>query len=78
MKKAAVYPKQNLLDKLLQESLGAERMALARRIAAHPAPPIILPAASRPVDRELLAKTAARLRRSKSVLVGEKCSKTVQ
>ena len=78
MKKAVAHPKHNLLDKLQQESLSAERLELARQIAAHDPPPIILPAALRPVDRELLAKTAARLRRSKSVLVGEKCSETIQ
>jgi hypothetical protein len=77
-KSTVVYPKEKLFDKLQQEFLRAERLELARQIAEYDPPPIMLPAALKPVDRKLLAITAARLRRSKSVLVGEKCSKTVQ
>jgi hypothetical protein len=55
-------------------SHGAERMALAQRIAKHDPPRIILPAALKPVDRKLLAKTAARLQKQKSVLAAIKCS----
>jgi hypothetical protein len=51
---------------------------LVKRIARHTAPPIILPAASKSVDRKLLARTAARLRRSKSVLASVKCSPVKQ
>ena len=77
-KSTVVYPKQNLIDKVRQEALGAERLELARRIAEHDPPPIMLPAALKPVDRKLLAKTTARLQRQKSVLATIKCSKTVQ
>jgi hypothetical protein len=48
----------------------AELDFLVERIARHKAPPIILPM----VNRELLAKTAKRLRKSKDVLLAEKCS----
>jgi hypothetical protein len=51
-----------------------EMMFLAERISRHEPNPIILPAALRPVDRELLAKTAARLQKQKSVLATIKCS----
>jgi hypothetical protein len=79
MKKAVtIYPKQKPLDKVRQEALGAERLELARRIAKYDPPPIILPAASRPVDKKLLAITARRLQRQKSVLATIKCAKTVQ
>jgi hypothetical protein len=44
------------------------RMALAHRIAAHDPPGIV-----RPVDKELLAKTAARLQRSVEVLLALPC-----
>ena len=48
----------------------AELDFLVERIARHKAPPIILPV----VNWELLAKTAKRLRKSKDVLLAEKCS----
>lgn len=50
---------------------------LVERISRHEAPPIILPAASRPVDRELLLKIAKRLRRCKDVVRDEPCSPRV-
>jgi hypothetical protein len=56
----------------------AELDFLIEQIARHEAPPIILPAALQPVDRELLAKTAARLQKQKSVLATIKCSPNVQ
>jgi hypothetical protein len=55
-----------------------EMQFLAERIARHQAPPIIVPSALQPVDKQLLARTARRLRKSKSVLVGEKCSPVKQ
>jgi hypothetical protein len=73
-----IYPKQKLIDKVEQDSLGAERLELARQIAEYDPPPIMLPAALKPIDGKLLAKTAARLQRQKSVLATIKCSKTVQ
>jgi hypothetical protein len=48
----------------------ADRLALAKRIGAHKAPPIMLPV----VDRKLLAKTAKRLRKSRDVVRDEPCS----
>lgn len=69
-----IYTKKQPLEKVQQESQAAERMELAREIAKHDPPPIILPAASQAVDRKLLAKTAARLQKRKSVLATIKCS----
>jgi hypothetical protein len=46
-----------------------DRLALAKRIAKH-APPTQV----RPVDSELLAKTASRLQRSEDVLRAMPCS----
>jgi hypothetical protein len=58
-----------------EEDIKKEDMQfLAERITQHKAPPIILLAALQPVDRKLLAKTAARLQKQKSVLATIKCS----
>jgi hypothetical protein len=64
-----IYPKQKLLAKIWQETHDAEILALAKRIAQHPAPGM-----RRTVDKKLLATTAARLQKQKSVLATIKCS----
>jgi hypothetical protein len=47
----------------------ADWLALAKRIGAHEAPPIMLPV----VDRKLLEKTAKRLQRTADVVRDMKC-----